>query len=536
MSSAQEGKSIRDIADKISDEFVTKIEQSSDELAPIYIQEWEEQFTTTLEKAKHNIALGLLLYRRGAYSHCITYFKRGIEWVDIDKDAELYIKTYLNIGNAHLALWENQDALDAYFKVIDIEQAIESQEISITANHNIAIIKRRMNQLDQALKVCNKALASIKGTASWEQSNHVNLLTIACEVHLDLAHWDKVIALANRGLEISKALDFAPGQVDLYAKKGAVYFHKEDYERALYYLQEAECITEMSNEVSKTHSSNTLYFQAACHAATNNHELAIDYLNKVTALIDGSDRTNWNRLEETYKLLAFCYEEVGEIQTAKDWLEQYISLNELNQKNKDRVVNTIYQEETALLERQIEVLEKKSDKGLKYTLYAFVILGLGLVLYLSRRSLRKQNTVVLGQTITALDIQKKGVVIDDQKKNEIIKGLERLERQEFFLSTECSLRTMAKKVKTNATYLSKIINEHKGANFNDYINALRIEYAVNRINNDRKFRSFSVKSIASELGYKSDYSFAKHFKSRIGMNPSFYIRSIDNNEKPIVEV
>ncbi len=89
---------------------------------------------------------------------------------------------------------------------------------------------------------------------------------------------------------------------------------------------------------------------------------------------------------------------------------------------------------------------------------------------------------------------------------------------------------MSKKVKTNTTYLSKIIKTHKAASFNDYINDLRIEYALKRIKNDKKFRSFSVKSIALEIGYKTDNSFTKHFKSKTGLNPSYYIKKINNQD------
>ena len=127
---------------------------------------------------------------------------------------------------------------------------------------------------------------------------------------------------------------------------------------------------------------------------------------------------------------------------------------------------------------------------------------------------------------------KKEIIIDDQKINEIAKRLEKLEAQEYFLKSECNLRAMAKKLKTNATYLSKTISIHKQKNFTDYINDLRIEYVLKRLKNDKKFRSFSIQSIATEIGYKSSYSLVKHFKSRTGINPSYFIKSLDKQQLP----
>jgi len=137
------------------------------------------------------------------------------------------------------------------------------------------------------------------------------------------------------------------------------------------------------------------------------------------------------------------------------------------------------------------------------------------------------------EMLKQLDIQEeaKEIVIDDEKIDKVLKGLMKLEQQEYYLRLDCNLRSVAKKVKTNATYLSKIINKHHQKNFNEYINDLRIDYALRRIKNDRKFRSFSVKSIATEIGYKSDYSFAKHFKAKTGLNPSYYIKNIQKQEE-----
>jgi len=122
---------------------------------------------------------------------------------------------------------------------------------------------------------------------------------------------------------------------------------------------------------------------------------------------------------------------------------------------------------------------------------------------------------------------KKEVIINDKKTTEILERLQKFEEQEFYLDPNCNLCFVAKKVKTNATYLTKIIHTHKEKNFNDYINYLRITYTLKRLNNDLKFRAYSIKSISQEVGYKSADSFAKHFKKHTKLYPSYYIKTLN---------
>lgn len=88
---------------------------------------------------------------------------------------------------------------------------------------------------------------------------------------------------------------------------------------------------------------------------------------------------------------------------------------------------------------------------------------------------------------------------------------------------------MAKQVKTNTTYLSDVINTHKGKNFATYLNDLRIDYALDRLVKDKKFRSYKLIVIAEELGYNNEQAFAIAFKRKTGTTLSIYIKEIGNS-------
>jgi AraC-like DNA-binding protein len=282
---------------------------------------------------------------------------------------------------------------------------------------------------------------------------------------------------------------------------------------------------------------NINYFLASCYIEKKEYKNAIDKLQQITSLKGEDERKNYTKLINAYKLMAISYENLGDHKSSSYWYGEYDQLNERHQKDKDKIVNEIYKNDTGILGEEIAIQKRNAIYFLSLLIAVSGICVFIFFRYKKKQRTNKESFDKLLKKINQLEMSSKEsiklkektreVVIDDQKVRDVLKGLKRLEQQEFFLNTDCSLRSMAKKVKTNATYLSKIINTHKGLSYNDYINNLRIDYAVNRIKSDKQFRSFSIKSIATELGYKSDYSFAKHFKSKTGINPSYYIKRIE---------
>lgn len=128
-----------------------------------------------------------------------------------------------------------------------------------------------------------------------------------------------------------------------------------------------------------------------------------------------------------------------------------------------------------------------------------------------------------------------GFIIKDETVNEILDGLVKLEEKEYFLKQECTLHTVAKKLKTNTAYLSKIVNNELGKSFSTYINELRINYIIVELKNNSRLRSYSVNAIAVEIGYKRPDAFTRYFKEATGITPTIYIQKINqhlkNNEK-----
>jgi AraC-like DNA-binding protein len=89
-----------------------------------------------------------------------------------------------------------------------------------------------------------------------------------------------------------------------------------------------------------------------------------------------------------------------------------------------------------------------------------------------------------------------------------------------------TLSSLAKELKTNSSYLSKIINSSKEGNFANYLNKLRIEYAINKLKTDRSFVLYTVQAIAEDVGFNKAQSFSTAFKKQTGISVIYFIKQL----------
>ena len=211
---------------------------------------------------------------------------------------------------------------------------------------------------------------------------------------------------------------------------------------------------------------------------------------------------------------------------------KYIELNKKAADRKEAVVELLHKDELGSLEQEIVAKEKVKSQQQLYIFMLIVFIGIVLiVLFFVIRKNRKQkllfNKIILQQHSNKQKNRTKKPVIADEKIQDILGRLDKLEQQEYFLKQECNLKNLASKAKTNSTYLTRILKDYKGKVFYDYINELRIQYAISRLKSDTKFRSYTIKHIAKELGYKSSDSFLKHFKAQTKLYPSYFIENLN---------
>ena len=112
--------------------------------------------------------------------------------------------------------------------------------------------------------------------------------------------------------------------------------------------------------------------------------------------------------------------------------------------------------------------------------------------------------------------------IDFQKSSEIFKKAKELVyREKMFKNPDLRLLDIAKKINVPSYLLSHSINQQTNKSYNDFINEIRIEEAVNLISNENS-RHYTLEAIGYEVGYKSRSSFYSAFKKIKNCTPANY--------------
>ena len=99
---------------------------------------------------------------------------------------------------------------------------------------------------------------------------------------------------------------------------------------------------------------------------------------------------------------------------------------------------------------------------------------------------------------------------------------EAMEKDNLFLNADLSIVSLAEKVGTNRTYVSKAIKDAKGCNFSDYVNRYRLDYAVAMMKNMPK-ESIVVQNVALQCGCGSIQTFYRYFKLFFNETPTQWI-------------
>lgn len=117
----------------------------------------------------------------------------------------------------------------------------------------------------------------------------------------------------------------------------------------------------------------------------------------------------------------------------------------------------------------------------------------------------------------------------DKTVNDLLKHLQVFEDSYEFLEKDISLTQLATRWNTNRSYLSTLINQYKGKSFTDYVNQLRVDYVLQKLDNEPVWRAYKISHISEKIGFSSSRSFSNAFLKVTGISPSFYLQKLKND-------
>lgn len=150
-----------------------------------------------------------------------------------------------------------------------------------------------------------------------------------------------------------------------------------------------------------------------------------------------------------------------------------------------------------------------------------------------------ENNEVIVQNVPEIEEptqfdDEKTPLLSGKSEQELLIKLNKFENSNKFLDKNISLSVLAGIINTNTRYLSYIINTNKNKTFNEYIQHLRINYIVNKLNEDPNYLQYKISTLAEETGFSSHTKFTEAFKKIVGMKPSTFIEFVQEERRNLV--
>jgi len=490
-----------------------------------------------------------IAYENGDYLTAIDYSKSMLKIGKDNNNSGQQISALNQLGNIYYKMRNYDESLNFFIQANEIHRKRNPNKLQIGLLTNINMIRTRAHRYTEALVSYNEIIDLLEKDEYKDIDNYwanfISLLLGKGVCYFHLKEYDLAIQSYKEGKKMARDHKLNVYQPIFNMTIGEAYTGKKMYDEALKYLFEAnrELQSVTSNFDPNLHTS---YFHlATVFYQQQEYQKALDYLSESFTIIEKKQKEG--EIEKINEMYDMAYNAAKKINN-KDLIIKYGEAYR-------RVINAFHLDDIRtkdrLYDKDISELEEKnqnlSTKKTTYVtlIFLFTLIILGLSVYFFKKE--QQNKKLFQELIIQQkeniqaepeefdDKPSKKELVTDEKVRTLLKNLKDLEETNFFLAQDCNLYTTAKLIDTNTTYLSKIINEHKQQSFNEYINTLRINYFLATFKKDKKMKSYTIKAIATELGYKSVNTFASAFKKQTGISHSYFIKQTQKELSTISE-
>lgn len=341
-------------------------------------------------------------------------------------------------------------------------------------------------------------------------------------------------------------------------------YEEKEYKIAIEYLKQAILTYEREeNESFKNFViGNSQEMLGRANMALQNKEEAFIHFSRADSLINkaGAGNTLWAAL--IYQDLGNIFKENKNLDSAEVYLKKsliiaengnhsslkqnvYKSLSEYylqrNQKDSfskyDLKFNTILTVNEAkkkvMINRAYRTLGEYPENASEITSEnkAIYIVGLLALVLLIVLGIYYKRKTLFGNPENASDKDKINNlkapdIVPYKAEQELLVKLNEFEESKDFLNKNMSMSLLIVRFDTNTKYLRLLLKKHRNKDYNEYINELRINYIVNKLETDSKYRNYKISYLAEESGFSSHSKFSADFKSVVRLSPSEFINSI----------
>lgn len=449
---------------------------------------------------------GIIFKKRGRFSAALEQYKSGKIISNRLNDQKQLIKFNNNIASINSeignfshsieSLKENNEIVDKIEYLYTKPEYLNTKSLinyGLANNFEKLYLKgHHIKYLDSAFRYLKKTLLYTDSFTSFKIRVNIDLGTIE-KIKNNLEEAEKYYNSANI---ISKDGEFVYERCISKYNLGDLYYLQKKYNQALICFK----------EVDSLHSGSNLNIEE--------YILSNYYQAKIYNILGDNDKVIYHSTISRQEY----------IENQKNKIQESLKVN--HEINGDQIIS-----EVAILKKDAEF--KNAMAVTIRVILSICFIGLIVFLIKAIRQKKKANIKVeeLLKEFEGREEERPtkptpNLSIDDEKEREILEKLLLLQESKYFLNINFNQQNVAKKIKTNTTYLSYVVNKNYKKSFSEYSNELKINYAIQELIDNPVYRKYSTQAIAESVGFKNAVSFTKSFKKRAGVSPAQFISKI----------
>ena len=492
--------------------------------------------------------LSVISFYKGENYKALDYSSKALEIAEDNGLIRNKATILSNIALVYINLGDYERANEYNFSALKIFQDLNNRMQIARCKLSIGSLYLKLDENEKAFDYINEAL---KG---FEEENDTKgqsiCLTNIGTIYNNQKKYQDALHYFKRAVEIDQKNNDLDGISSNYKSIGRTYFELGNYYTAMEYFKKA---LKIDKETGDKNGIATGYYEISrIETKRGNYQTAKDYCLKS---IDSFNKAGeLDKKRSSVEQLAIIYKQLGNYKKAyqtyidavvlKDSLfniekaKKIAQLEEKYLKEKLEKENLILKYENVLQQKEISQQKKISNTYLVAFIIAIITVTI-IFIQLRKKNIAykflvKKNMDLINKEDEIKTMKNKmegalGVNISDDKKEEILKKMDKLfESEKIFTKHDLTIEKLAKRLSTNRSYLSKIINEEFNKNYSDFLNEYRIKEAMLMLSDPSKNRKYSIEAIAKDAGFKTVSSFNPAFKRITGVTPSVFKNNAGN--------
>lgn len=495
-------------------------------------------------------------------------------------DKSVCAHAYLGSGNVHYTMYDYNQAQNMYFRALEIAQEVSDSTQLFRVYNNLGIVYAAFNDMNKAMDYYKKAYAGIEKSSDDELKYKVlnNLLG----TYSDMKD-SKNLRLCLEQIE-KLNVDYPAKDVICMFARGWIEQIEHRPEMAIMYHKHALALSDSLN-LPPRYVCSSLNFIAESFMDMERYDSAEVYLlrcadiavqeglldTQVYAYRELANIYNKRHRVDLYSKYLLLYQQVSDsVENLNDYrsLRNMEFLYEMNRMNK--YIEDMHTEQLLKEER----LKSQQQKLNTVAVALAIAICLLVAVYIQKRQLQQsyreifmRNKEIVESEEAAKrqymayqsELKKKDEEIEQlvkrigeltavpepaeepvqpakdaqtkyqsssltsEQKEKLLQAInEVMDNTLEFCNVDFTLEKMAVLTGSKAKYVSQVINETYGKNFNRYVNEYRIKEARLRLMNTEEYGNYTVRAIAQSVGFKSNSNFNILFKELTGITPSIY--------------